>query len=147
VSGFFRCLFEHPGFSADDDAHLFEVHPVRAVALGGGAMQAFGVDKPEPASVHSWSSPHNLSDQDGRITVDYQAVTDTLVFTGMDGMDENYVQIEGTINQIRDENRSGCAHACGIDSRRAGQPAFTIPQRSQIHRFKPGRPSPFFDRV
>jgi hypothetical protein len=106
VSGFFRCLFEHPGFSTNDDAHLFEVHPVRAVALGGGAIQAFGVDKPEPASVHSWSSPHNLSDQDGRITVDYQTVTDTLVFTGMDGIDENYIQIEGIISEIRDDPAS-----------------------------------------
>ena len=49
--------------------------------------------------------------------------------------------------QVCSLNRSRCAHACGIDSRWAGQPAFTIPQRSQIHRFKPARPSPFFDRV
>jgi hypothetical protein len=103
VSGFFRCLFEHPGFSANDDAHLFEVHPVRAVALAGGAIQAFGVDKPDPASIHSWVAPHNLSDQDGRITVDYQSSTDTLVFAGMDGMDENYIQIQGTISDIRDD--------------------------------------------
>ena len=106
VSGFFRCLFEHPGFRANDDAHLFEVHPVRAVALAGGAIQAFGVDKPDPASIHSWSAPHNLSDQDGRVTVSYQAGTDTLVFAGMDGMDENYIQIEGTISQIRDDPAS-----------------------------------------
>jgi hypothetical protein len=106
VSGFFRCLFEHPGFSANDDAHVFEIHPVRAVALGGGAIQAFGVDKPDPASIHSWTLPHNLSDQDNRITVNYQAGTDTLVFTGMDGKDENYIQIEGTISDIRDDPTS-----------------------------------------
>lgn len=106
VSGFFRCLFEHPGFRTNDDAHLFEIHPVRAVALGGGAIQAFGVDRPDPASIHSWTTPHNLSDQDGRITVNYQASTDTLVFTGMDGMDENYIQIAGTISDIRNDPSS-----------------------------------------
>jgi hypothetical protein len=57
----------------------------------------------EPSSIHSWSSPHNLREQDDRITVDYQAATDTLAFTGMDGMDENYIQIEGTISEIRDD--------------------------------------------
>lgn len=106
VSGFFRCLFEHPGFRPDDDAHLFEVHPVRAVALGGGAIQAFGVDKPDPASIHSWSAPHNLSDQDGRIQVTYDQPSDVLTFSGMDGADENYIQVEGTISDIRDDSAS-----------------------------------------
>src|SRR5437016_5895109 len=35
VSGFFRCLFVHPGFHSNDDAHIFEICPVRAVTLGG----------------------------------------------------------------------------------------------------------------
>ncbi len=35
VSGFFRCMFEHPGFRSNDDAHIFEIHPVRAVVIGG----------------------------------------------------------------------------------------------------------------
>jgi hypothetical protein len=29
VSGFFRCLFEHPGFKTNDDAHIFEIHHFR----------------------------------------------------------------------------------------------------------------------
>ena len=102
VSGFFRCLFEHPGFRSNDDAHIFEVHPVRAVALGGGAIQAFGVDKPDPASIHTWTVPHNLNDQDNRIQVTYDQPADVLTFTGMDGMDENYVQVSGTISAISD---------------------------------------------
>lgn len=32
--------------------------------------------------------------------------TDTLVFTGMDGMDENYIQIAGTISNIRNDPSS-----------------------------------------
>jgi hypothetical protein len=46
VSGFFRCLFEHPGFRSNDDAHIFEIHPVRAVSIDG-QMQAFDVDIPD----------------------------------------------------------------------------------------------------
>src|SRR5215471_15785322 len=40
VSGFFRCMFEHPGFRSNDDAHVFEIHPVRAVNLDG-SIQPF----------------------------------------------------------------------------------------------------------
>src|SRR5437879_3130011 len=43
VSGFFRCMFEHPGFRAIDDAHVFEIHPVRAVSFGG-SIRSFNAD-------------------------------------------------------------------------------------------------------
>ncbi|GEM_PF-2534027 len=98
VSGFFRCLFEHP-FQPSDDAHIFEIHPVRAVAING-KMQAFDVDIPDQPSIHTWTSPHNLNDQDNRIKVQYDSSKDTLTFTGMDGQDENYVSVAGTVSAI-----------------------------------------------
>lgn len=97
VSGFFRCLFEHPGFQPSDDAHIFEIHPVRAVSING-TMQAFDVDIPDQPSIHTWTSPHNLNDQDSRIQVQYDSAKDTLTFTGMDGQDENYVSVAGTVS-------------------------------------------------
>jgi len=99
VSGFFRCLFEHPGFHPSDDAHIFEVHPVRAVSING-KMQAFDVDIPDQPSIHTWTSPHNLNDQDNRIQVQYDSTKDTLTFTGMDGQDENYVAVAGTVSAV-----------------------------------------------
>ena len=99
VSGFFRCLFEHPGFHPNDDAHIFEIHPVRAVSING-KMQAFDVDIPDQPSIHTWTSPHNLNDQDNRIQVQYDLAKDALTFTGMDGQDENYVSVAGTVSAI-----------------------------------------------
>lgn len=99
VSGFFRCLFEHPGFHPNDDAHIFEIHPVRAVSINS-KMQAFDVDIPDQPSIHTWTSPHNLNDQDNRIQVQYNSAKDTLTFTGMDGQDENYVSVAGTVSAI-----------------------------------------------
>jgi hypothetical protein len=100
VSGFFRCLFEHPGFRSNDDAHIFEIHPVRAVSFGS-SIQSFNVDIPDQQSIHTWTSPHNLNDQDGRITVKYSKSQDTLTFTGMDGQDENYVRVSGAVSNIK----------------------------------------------
>lgn len=99
VSGFFRCLFEHPGFRSNDDAHIFEIHPVRAVSFDG-TMQAFDVDVPDQPSIHTWTDPHPLNDQDGRIQVEYDQASDTLTFTGMAGQDENYVSVAGHISNV-----------------------------------------------
>lgn len=100
ATGWFRCLFEHPGFDANDDAHIFEVHPVRAVTLAG-MSQAFDVGLPDPASIHTWTSPHPLNQQDDRIQVTYDRAADTLTFTGMDGQDENYVRVPGDVSNVR----------------------------------------------
>ncbi len=100
ASGWFRCLFEHPGFDANDDAHVFEIHPVRAVTLAG-VSQTFDVGIPEPAAIHTWNSPHPLNVQDGRIQVAYNRATDTLTFTDMDGQDENYVSVPGTVSNVQ----------------------------------------------
>lgn len=99
VSGFFRCLFEHPGFLPGDDAHIFEIHPVRAVSING-MMQAFDVDIPDQPSIHTWTSPHPLNQQDNRIKVQYDKAKDTLAFTDMDGQDENYVAVSGSVSAV-----------------------------------------------
>lgn len=99
ATGLFRCLFEHPGFAVDDDAHVFEIHPVRAVTLAGKS-QTFDVDLPDPASIHTWLSPHPLNLQDERIRVSYDRGKDTLTFTNMDGQDENYVRVPGAVSHI-----------------------------------------------
>ncbi len=96
ASGFFRCLFEHPGFQPKDDAHIFEIHPVYAASLGGQSP-AFDVGIPDPGSIHTWNSPHPLNVQDGKIRVAYDRAGDALTFTNMDGEDENYVRVPGTM--------------------------------------------------
>lgn len=100
ATGWFRCLFEHPGFAVNDDAHIFEVHPVRAVTLAG-MSQAFDVGIPDPAFIHTWTSPHPLNVQDDRIRVAYDRSTDTLTFTDMDGQDENYVRVPGSVSNVQ----------------------------------------------
>lgn len=99
VSGYFRCMFEHPGFRSNDDAHIFEIHPVRAVDIDGH-IQAFDVDVPKQDAIHTWTDPHPLNEQDSRITVQYDNASDTLTFSDMVGQDENYVQVTGKISQI-----------------------------------------------
>ncbi len=100
ASGFFRCLFEHPGFQPDDDAHIFELHPVYAVSFSG-SPQTFDVGLPDPGSIRTWNSPHPLNVQDGKIRVRYDRGSDTLTFTNMDGQDENYVRVPGTVSQVQ----------------------------------------------
>ena len=121
VSGFFRCLFEHPGFSSNDDAHIFEIHPVRAVSIDG-QMQAFDVDIPDQPSIHTWTSPHPLQDQDNRIQVQYDSGSDTLTFTGMDGEDENYVSVTGRITSIDLRQDSDAPATFTFDSQDIGTP-------------------------
>jgi hypothetical protein len=100
IGGFFRCLFEHPGFSTADDAHIFEIHPVRAASIAG-KIQSFDIGIPDQQSIHTWTSPHPLNAQDNKIQVKYNAASDALTFTGMDGIDENYVRVGGTVSQIQ----------------------------------------------
>ena len=106
VTGFFRCLFEHPVFNPQDDAHVFEIHPVRAVNIAG-KIQSFDVGIPDQQSIHTWTSPHPLNLQDNRTQVKFDPATDTLTFTGMDGADENYVRVGGTISQVQLNSGAG----------------------------------------
>jgi len=109
VDGFFRCLFEHPGFGGKADAHIFEVHPVRFVDPLHGARHTFDVDVPEPQSVHSWKGQGkgamDANVVDAAMKVRYDPPTDTLVFTGMrtgiPPLDKNYVQVKGTIASVK----------------------------------------------
>jgi hypothetical protein len=102
VSGFFRCLFEHPGFSKGADAHIFEIHPVRAVDFGSGT-QAFDVDVPD---VHGWVEKFDLNRDDAAIQVSYDAPNDTLTFTHIPMLGVNYVRVTGTVSQIDTTNNS-----------------------------------------
>ncbi|TAM79651.1 MAG: hypothetical protein EPN47_17775 [Acidobacteria bacterium] len=121
VNGFFRCLFEHPGFRSNDDAHIFEIHPVRAVAIDG-QMQAFDVDIPDQPSIHTWTSPHPLQAQDNKIQVRYDSASDTLTFCGMDGQDENYVSVAGRISGADLQPNSNAPATFNFDSPDIGKP-------------------------
>jgi len=125
VAGFFRCLFEHPGFDSNDDAHIFEVHPVRAVTLGGQILTS-NVDIPEQRSIHTWTSPHPLNDQDGRIRVGYDPGKDTWTFTNMDGKDENYVRVAGLISNVNLNVGGGAPATFTLTSPDVGHPIRTI---------------------
>jgi hypothetical protein len=121
IDGFFRCLFEHPGFRSNDDAHIFEIHPVRTVALAG-TTQNFEIGIPNQKSIHTWTSPHLLNNQDSRIKASYNSTRDTLTFTGMDGLDENYVRVPGTISQVQLNSSSGSPATFVLTSPDIGHP-------------------------
>jgi hypothetical protein len=121
VSGFFRCLFEHPGFRSNDDAHIFEIHPVRAVSFDG-TIQAFDVDIPDQPSIHTWTDPHPLQNQDNAIQVQYDAATDTLTFIGMAGQDENYVSVTGRLSNADLQPNSSAPATFMINSPDIGTP-------------------------
>ncbi len=121
ASGFFRCLFEHPGFNPKDDAHIFEIHPVRAVSLDG-QIQAFNVDIPEQKSIHTWTKPRRLNVQDGHIKVSYDKAADKLTFVGMDGMDENYVSVKGAISGVKLNATGGPPASFTLTAREIGYP-------------------------
>jgi hypothetical protein len=121
VDGFFRCLFEHPGFLSNDDAHIFEIHPVHTVTLTG-KTQDFDVGIPDQKSIHTWTSPHPLNNQDNRIKVSYNSARDTLTFTGMDGQDENYVRVSGTVSQVQLDSSGGSPGSFVMTSPDIGHP-------------------------
>jgi hypothetical protein len=97
VSGFFRCLFEHPGFAANVDAHICEIHPVRAMQLSSGTL-TFDVARPDPQAIRAWRPAVNT--QDAAVKVTYDQASDTATFEKVHGMDTNYVQMSGTIDNI-----------------------------------------------
>jgi len=98
VTGFFRCMFEHAGFRSNDDAHVFEIHPVRAVTFPA-KVQAFDVGIPARKSLHTWGP--RLSQQDAAVSVRYDPARDTLTFTGMADGDTNYVHaLKGRVSGL-----------------------------------------------
>lgn len=136
ASGYFRCLFEHPGFQANDDAHIFELHPVHAVAFSA-SPQSFDVGLPDPASIHTWTSPHPLSVQDGKIRVTYDRTADRLTFTNMDGQDENYVRVAGTVSGIRPSPGGTAPASFTLTSADVGHPirVLVLPQSNAARQF------------
>lgn len=104
VTGFFRCLFEHPGFRSNDDAHIFELHPVRSVNLGGWQLD---YELLAPDNPHPWGSSLN----NPKTTVVYRKAQDQLTFTDANAMDTNYVTLKGRIGGFADIANTGQAHA------------------------------------
>ena len=121
VTGFFRCLFEHPGFRPNDDAHCFEIHPVRAVTIDG-QVHAFDVDVPDQDSIHTWLKPNKLNNQDDNIQVKYDKSKDALTFSHMNGSDENYVRVSGTISDIKIASTAGKLSSFVLSSQDIGHP-------------------------
>ena len=126
VAGFFRCLFEHPGFAKGADAHIFEIHPVRAIDLGDGAgLQSLDVEKPEPDSIHKWidrKKKRDLNKEDAKTDVSYDDGADALTFTGMKGMDLNYVTVRGTAKDIVLNTTSGDPARFTFESKQITKP-------------------------
>jgi len=131
VTGFFRCLFEHPGFMTNDDAHIFEIHPVRAVTIGGKVL-TFDVDIPDQAAIHTWAAPHPVAKQDERVRVTYAKSTDTLVFSDMDGRDENYIRVSGVVSDVQTTATGEALSSFMLTSPEVGHPlhAYCLPGTS-----------------
>lgn len=102
VGGFFRCLFEHPGFQRQTaDAHIFEIHPVRLIDPLAGKSRSFDVDIPKSTGIHLWVGQHiDCNALDAGMSVRFTKKINTLRFRGMIGEDKNYVQIAGTASGI-----------------------------------------------
>lgn len=101
VTGFFRCLFEHPGYWGKADAHIFEIHPVGNLSVDGNNF-GFPVGRPDPQSIHPWDA--KITNQDAAVQVTYDATSDTLQFSNTGKMDENYVQATGQVSNIQINN-------------------------------------------
>ena len=84
VTGFFRCLFEHSGIvqTKNSDCHIFEIHPVRAVTLGGNTF-TFEVDSPAEEGIHDgWmrDARHRMIDHTMRgNTGNVRDIQDTII--------------------------------------------------------------------
>ena len=63
-----------------------------------GSTIPFDVDIPDQDSIHTWTAPHNLNDQDNAIEVEFDANQDMLTFRRMQGQDENYIQVVGEVS-------------------------------------------------
>jgi hypothetical protein len=114
VTGFFRCLFEHSGIvqTKNSDCHIFEIHPVRAVTLGGNPF-TFEVDSPAKEGIHDgWArNGVSLEDTDKLMKIRHQA--GALVFEGVQsdarGGDVNYVRVRGSVSGVKKLSGEGGA--------------------------------------
>jgi hypothetical protein len=113
VSGFFRCLFEHPGFAGNVDAHICEIHPVRALNLPTGTL-TFDVARPDPPAIHPWKP--SLNAEDAAVVATYDRGADAVTFEKVHGMDTNYVQLSGTVTNIDVKRTSPEPAQCTFES-------------------------------
>ena len=119
VSGFLHCLFDEPGFQPTEDAHLFQIHPVRAISLSGSLL-SFDSAAPGRSAVQEWTS--TLSERDDRIQVQYWKGTDTLVFSNVGGREQRYVRVSGGIRNLKLNLNRNRAAWFTFDSPQIGKP-------------------------
>src|SRR5215467_14187645 len=79
ISGFLRCAFDKAGFSRDDNAHVFEIHPVRMVEIDG-ELHGIELDVPT-ASVKDWNDDLNNVDEQRQLR--YWKGSDRFVFSNI----------------------------------------------------------------
>ena len=115
VSGFFRCLFEHPGFNPKNDAHIFEIHPVRAFQQGNALHQ---IDVVKPDVIHPWSA--RLNQQDAAVKVQYDKAKDRLTFSNVGMLDTNYVQLAGKVSNLKLSSGAGVPSSFTFSSPQIG---------------------------
>jgi hypothetical protein len=96
VGGFLRCSFDDAGFNVGDNAHIFEIHPVRNLEIGG-QLHGFELEVAAPG-VQDWSA--ELSKLDERREVRYWKGSDSLVFSNIDAETSNYVRVAGYASDI-----------------------------------------------
>ncbi len=110
---------------------IFEIHPVRAVTVGGKVL-TFDVDIPAQDAIHTWTDPHPVAKQDERVRVTYAKSTDTLVFSDMVGRDENYIRVSGAVSDVRTTVTGEALPSFTLTSSEVGHPlrAYCLPGTS-----------------
>jgi hypothetical protein len=96
VGGFLRCSFGRAGLTSSDNVHIFEIHPVCAVEIGG---ELCSCELTVPVStVQDWASELNRLDE--RRQVRYWEGSDMLVFSNVEPEEEQYVRLAGQASDI-----------------------------------------------
>ena len=96
VAGLLRCSFQRAGFDPRDNAHIFEIHPIRSLEIGG-ELHGFELDVADSV-VEVWSA--ELSELDERREVRYWKGSDRLVFSNVEADTSNYVRVAGYASDI-----------------------------------------------
>jgi hypothetical protein len=97
ISGFLRCSFDNPGFERSENAHIFEIHPVRTVEIGG-ELHSFELDV-APSLIQDRDV--ELNELDECRVVRYWKRTDTLVFSNVEVENQRYIRVAGIVSDIK----------------------------------------------
>jgi hypothetical protein len=97
VSGFLRCTFQTAGFNRSDNAHIFEIHPVRTVQIDG-ELHSIELDVPH-ASVKDWNDELNNVDEQRQVR--FWKGGDRLVFSNVEIEKQTYVRVTGNAGDIK----------------------------------------------